>query len=95
MINSFWKKATLLNFGLFIIIIRIYGYIIDKLNSKANLTSLFPSSDENGYSFEDQILCGLKQLKYISDKLNKGINNEKYNIYYINNEDKTLFYNKI
>lgn len=95
MINSFWKKATLLNFGLFIIIIRIYGYIIDKLNSKANLTSLFPSSDENGYSFEDQILCGLKQLKYISDKLNKGINNEKYNISYINNEDKCLFYKKI
>ncbi len=95
MINSFWKKATLLNFGLFIIIIRIYGYIIDKLNSKANLISLFPSSDENGYSFEDQILCGLKQLKYISDKLNKGINNEKYNISYINNEDKCLFYKKI
>ncbi len=95
MINSFWKKATLLNFGLFIIIIRIYGYIIDKLDSKANLTSLFPSSDENGYSFEDQILCGLKQLKYISDKLNKGINNEKYNISYINNEDKCLFYKKI
>ena len=95
MINSFWKKATLLNFGLFIIIVRIYGYIIDKLNSKANLTSLFPSSDENGYSFEDQILCGLKQLKYISDKLNKGINNEKYNISYINNEDKCLFYKKI
>ena len=95
MINSFWKKATLLNFGLFIIIIRIYGYIIDKLNSKANLTSLFPSSDENGYSFEDQILCGLKQLKYISDKLNKGINNEKYNISYINNENKCLFYKKI
>ena len=95
MINSFWKKATLFNFGLFIIIVRIYGYIIDKLNSKANLTSLFPSSDENGYSFEDQILCGLKQLKYISDKLNKGINNEKYNISYINNEDKCLFYKKI
>ena len=50
---------------------------------------------ENGYSFEDQILCGLKQLKYISDKLNKGINNEKYNISYINNEDKCLFYKKI
>ena len=59
------------------------------------MTSLFPSSDENGYSFEDQILCGLKQLKYISDKLNKGINNEKYNISYINNEDKCLFYKKI
>jgi hypothetical protein len=59
------------------------------------LISLFPSSDENGYSFEDQILCGLKQLKYISDKLNKGINNEKYNISYINNEDKCLFYKKI
>ena len=59
------------------------------------MTSLFPSSDENGYSFEDQILCGLKQLKYISDKLNKGINNEKYNISYINNENKCLFYKKI
>ena len=94
MINSFLKKATLLNFGLIIIIIRIYGYIMDKLNSKANLNSLFPKFDKSGYSFNEQILCGFKNLKFISNELKKNINDIKFNISDIN-EDKCLFFKKI
>ena len=94
MINSFLKKVTLLNFGLLIIIIRIYGYIMDKLNSKANLNSLFPQFDKSGYSFNDQILCGFKNLKFISNELKKNINHIQFNISYLN-EDKCLYFKKI
>ena len=94
MINSFLKKVTLLNFGLLIIIIRIYGYIMDKLNSKANLNSLFPQFDKSGYSFNEQILCGFKNLKFISNELKKNINDIQFNISYLN-EDKCLYFKKI
>ena len=94
MINSFLKKVTLLNFGLLIIIIRIYGYIMDKLNSKANLNSLFPQFDKSGYSFNEQILCGFKNLKFISNELKKNINHIQFNISYLN-EDKCLYFKKI
>ena len=94
MINSFLKKATLLNFGLLIIIIRIYGYIMDKLNKKANLNSLFPQFDKSGYPFNEQILCGFKNLKSISNELKKNINDIQFNISYIN-EDKCLYFKKI
>ncbi len=49
MINSFWKKITLYNLGLLIIIIRIYGFIIEKYKSKENINSIFPLVDDNGY----------------------------------------------
>ncbi len=94
MINSFLKKATLLNFGLLIIIIRIYGYIMDKLNKKAKLNSLFPQFDKSGYPFNEQILCGFKNLKSISNELKKNINDIQFNISYIN-EDKCLYFKKI
>ena len=65
MINSFLKKVTLLNFGLLIIIIRIYGYIMDKLNKIAKLNSLFPQFDKSSYTFNEQILYSFKNLKSI------------------------------
>jgi hypothetical protein len=32
MLKMFWKKFALLNMGLFIIIVRIYGYLFEKIN---------------------------------------------------------------
>jgi hypothetical protein len=32
MLRMFWKKFALLNMGLFIIIVRIYGYLFEKIN---------------------------------------------------------------
>ena len=80
MINSFWKKFTLYNLGLLIIIIRIYGFFIEKYNSKDNINSIFPLIDENGYSFKEQIECDFDTLELITNKLTKGIFPEEFNI---------------
>ena len=80
MINSFWKKFTLYNLGLLIIIIRIYGFFIEKYNSKDNINSIFPLIDENGYSFKEQIECDFDTLELITNKLTKGIYPEEFNI---------------
>ena len=84
MINSFWKKITLYNLGLLLIIIRIYGFIIEKYNSKGNINSIFPLLDENGFSFKEQIECDIDILELITSKLTKGIYPEEFNISNLN-----------
>ena len=84
MINSFWKKITLYNLGLLLIIIRIYGFIIEKYNSKENINSIFPLLDENGFSFKEQIECDIDILELITSKLTKGIYPEEFNISNLN-----------
>ena len=84
MINSFWKKITLYNLGLLIIIIRIYGFIIEKYKSKENINSIFPLVDDNGYSFKEQIECDIDTLELITNKLTKGIYPEEFNISNLN-----------
>ena len=58
----FWRKLILLNLGLFIVIFRLYGLIIDKIDKKSNDVSIFPIFDEGGYPFYEQIDCNLKKV---------------------------------
>ena len=58
----FWRKLILLNIGLFIVIIRLYGMIFNKLENKSSNASVFPSEDEDGYPFIEHLNCNLKNL---------------------------------
>ena len=66
MVQLFWKKLTILNIGLFIVFIRLYGLIISTFNRFKNNDSIFPSEAEDGYPFLDMINCNIKQVSYIS-----------------------------
>ena len=72
----FWRKLILLNLGLFIVIFRLYGLIIDKIDKKSNEVSIFPVFDEGGYPFYEQIDCNLKNTfiinYYLYDNYNKN-----------------------
>lgn len=81
MAQMFWKKLIILNIGLVIVIVRLYGLFISKVEKYKNNTSVFPSEDENGYPFFDQISCNLQQLYLISHHFgNETINSKEISI---------------
>ena len=81
MAQMFWKKLIILNIGLVIVIVRLYGLFISKIEKYKNNTSVFPSEDENGYPFFDQISCNLQQLYLISHHFgNETINPKEISI---------------
>ena len=69
MAKMFWKKLVLLNIGLLITLFRLYSLFLSKVDKFKNFKSVFPSEDENGYPFFDQIHCNLKNLFLISHSL--------------------------
>ena len=74
----FWKKLLIMNLGLIVIIIRIFGMIYGYLTRKSNNDSIFPQNTENGYPFFDSIKCDISNIIHIleSDILNStDINN--------------------
>ena len=71
--SMFWRKLILLNIGLFIVIIRLYGIIFDKLEKKTANPSVFPSFDEDGYPFLEHLNCNLKNLYLNSKALGNNI----------------------
>lgn len=82
MVQLFWKKLTILNIGLFIIFIRLYGLLISTFNKIKNNDSIFPSEGEDGYPFLDLINCNIKQVFYISayfanETINKDIEHKQ------------------
>lgn len=79
MVKLFWKKLTVLNIGLLITIIRLYGLFLSKIEKYKNNSSVFPSEDENGYPFFDQISCNLKQLFLISNFMGNNSNVQDQN----------------
>lgn len=95
----FWRKLILLNLGLFIVIFRLYGLIIDKIDKKSNDVSIFPIFDEGGYPFYEQIDCNLKNTfiinYYLYDNYNK--NNSNINNLNVINNNKYFcdFYNQL
>ena len=95
----FWRKLILLNLGLFIVIFRLYGLIIDKIDKKSNDVSIFPIFDEGGYPFYEQIDCNLKNTfiinYYLYDNYNK--NNSNINNFNVINNNKYFcdFYNQL
>jgi len=65
--SMFWRKLILLNIGLFIVIVRLYGMIFDKLEKKTSNSSVFPLEDEDGYPFIEHLNCNLRNL-YLNSK---------------------------
>lgn len=80
MINTFWKKITIFNIGVIIIILKIYDPVISHLNSQSQNDSIFPKTAENGYPFTDQINYNLQDIKQISHSLLEKNKNKIENI---------------
>ena len=69
MISRFWRKNTLFNFGLLIICLRIYGFIISILQEYSEDIYIFPKVGENGYPFKESIQYNLEELNQITSFL--------------------------
>jgi len=65
----FWKKLLIMNLGLFLILVRIFGMLLGYLTRKSNNDSIFPTYNENGYPFFDSINCDLRGLVQIIDNI--------------------------
>ena len=70
-ISRFCKKSTVFNFGLLIICLRIYGFIIFSLNKYSENIYIFPKVGENGYPFEESINYNLEEINNITMSLIK------------------------
>ena len=71
MISRFWQKNTAFNFGLLIIYLRIYGFIIYSLNKYSENNYIFPKFGENGYPFEESLQFNLEEINNITISLIK------------------------
>ena len=74
----FWKKLLIMNLGLLLILVRIFGMLLGYLSRKSNNDSIFPTYNENGYPFFDSINCDLRGLIPIIDTITteKQISNQ-------------------
>ena len=99
----FWKKLLVMNLGLFIILVRIFGMILGYLSKKSNNVSIFPQQSENGYPFFESINCDINNLVPIIDSITKekeeSKDNYDQNIFnsFINNlkSQQCSFYDKL
>ena len=51
----FWKKLIVMDLGLIVILVRIFGMIFGYLTKKSTNISIFPQQAENGYPFFESI----------------------------------------
>ena len=65
----FWKKLLIMNLGLIVILVRIFGMVWGYLTKKSNNDSIFPQSTENGYPFFDSINCDISNILVILDNI--------------------------
>ena len=65
----FWKKLLIMNLGLIVILVRIFGMVWGYLTKKSNNDSIFPQSTENGYPFFDSINCDISNILLILDNI--------------------------
>ena len=81
----FWKKLLIMDLGLIVILVRIFGMIHGYLTKKSSNDSIFPQYTENGYPFFDSINCDINNILQIieTDILNQTNN--------INNNNELLF----
>ena len=85
-LTLFWKKLIVMDLGLIVILVRIFGMIVGFLTKKSKNISIFPKQTENGYPFFESINCDIKGLAPIIDSITdekEGNNNE--------NKDKIIF----
>ena len=66
MISNFWKKFTIFNAALLIILLRIYGPLFNFVNEKAKNNSIFAKSDKSGYPFKESLEYNLDKIKQIT-----------------------------
>ena len=71
MISRFSKKITVYNIGLLIIVLRIYGFLINFLHEYSENIYIFPKVGENGYPFEESIQYNLEDINKITSFLLK------------------------
>ena len=81
----FWKKLLIMDLGLIVILVRIFGMIYGYLTKKSSNDSIFPQYTENGYPFFDSINCDINNILQI---LETDILNQTNNI---NNSNELLF----
>ena len=61
----FWKKLLIMDLGLIVILVRIFGMIYNYLTKKSSNDSIFPQHTENGYPFFDSINCDINNILQI------------------------------
>jgi len=71
MISRFSKKITVYNIGLLIIVLRIYGFLINFLHEYSENIYIFPKVGENGYPFKESIQYNLEDINKITSFLLK------------------------
>lgn len=77
MISNFWKKITLFNAALLIIVLRIYGPLTNYIDDNAENNTIFAKSGENGYPFTDLLNYNLNDINQVTTSLiNKNKNNK-------------------
>jgi len=69
MISNFWKKFTIFNAALLIILLRIYEPLINFVNENAENNSIFAKSGESGYPFKESLNYNLDKIKQITTLL--------------------------
>lgn len=88
MIKMFWRKLTLINIAVLMITLRLYSLFIAKIQKKLDNVSIFPSEDEYGYPFIEQIDCNLGSLYLVNQPLvNYSISRENIKLTNINQCD--------
>ena len=65
----FWKKLIVMDLGLIVILVRIFGMIFGYLTKKSTNISIFPQQAENGYPFFESINCDIRSLAPIIDSI--------------------------
>ena len=80
----FWKKLLIMDLGLIVILVRIFGMILGYLTKKSSNDSIFPQNTENGYPFFDSINCDISNIIQIleNDILNSTEINNTYKLNY-------------
>ena len=85
----FWKKLLIMNLGLLLILVRIFGMLLGYLTRKSENVSIFPTYNENGYPFFDSINCDLRGLVKIIDTITTEKENSNQTI--SENKDELIF----
>ena len=96
MISNFWKKITIYNFSILIIVLRIYDPIKNYIFEQAENDTIFAKSGENGYPFKELLNYDINDVKQITNSIiNKNKNNKRLVPISQITQNKCSFLNKI
>ena len=96
MISNFWKKISIYNFSILIIVLRIYDPIKNYIFEQAENDTIFAKSGENGYPFKELLNYDINDVKQITNSIiNKNKNNKQLVPIPQITQNKCSFLNKI